>query len=193
MRWIGNQQNIDSPDGEYIYGRIRDWSGTIEGTPVDEALYGDIHQLIARMQQASTFTPNGLPDNEYNGWQIFDAFMQHMGGWSKKLKFKVSQSGTGAPTIDNGFCNGFGLTINSIVRAGTGRYEFFTTGTPLSSAANFFAFSAQMDFGGTAYISWAGSNQFNIETFNAAGTQADNILSNTAVSIEQFEETVAVQ
>lgn len=75
MRWIGTQQNVDSPDGEYIYGKIRDWSGTTEGTPVDEALYGDIHQLIARMVQESGITPNGLPDNEYNGWQIYDAFI----------------------------------------------------------------------------------------------------------------------
>lgn len=74
MRWLGTQENVDSPDSEYIYGRIRDWSGTIEGTPVNEALYGDIHQFIARMMQESGITPNNLPDNDYNGFQIYEAF-----------------------------------------------------------------------------------------------------------------------
>lgn len=74
MRWLANQENVDGPDSEYIYGRIRDRSATIEGTPVDEALYGDIHQYIARMMQLSGITPNELPDNDYNGFQIFEAY-----------------------------------------------------------------------------------------------------------------------
>lgn len=74
MRWLGSQDNVNAPDSEYIYGRIRDWTSGVAGTPVNEALYGDIHQFIARMMQLSGLTPNGLPDNDYNGFQIFEAY-----------------------------------------------------------------------------------------------------------------------
>lgn len=73
MRSLSTQENVDAPDGNFIYGRIRDYVLGTPGTPVNEALYGDIHQFFARLMQLSGVTPNNLPDNDYNGFQIFEA------------------------------------------------------------------------------------------------------------------------
>lgn len=190
MRWIGQQTNVDSPDGEYTYGKIRDWNSTTPGTPVDEALYGDIHQLMAKMMQESTIIPNNLPDNDYNGYQLWKALTQHMGGYSKKIAFSLTQSGTGSPTLQNWYCNTFGNTITTMIRTATGRYEIYFSGTPFNPTTNFHPHSVILQNGETVSIVWQGTNQFNIYTRNASGTAADSLLNDTLIVVEQFQETL---
>lgn len=70
---LSTKTNVDAPDTDYPYGKIRDNSGTDDGTPVDVQVYGDFHQFFARMFAKSGLTYNGLPDNNYSGFQYFDA------------------------------------------------------------------------------------------------------------------------
>jgi hypothetical protein len=78
--------NVNSPNSEYPYGQIRDDNGTLtHGTPVNELLYGDIHQFMSRMFEMakavdSTFDYNDEPDNAYDGFQYFEAFQKAMFG-----------------------------------------------------------------------------------------------------------------
>lgn len=76
MRKLLSKPNVDSADGDYLYGKIRDKvDGTQEGTPVTEQVYGDQHQFFERLMAMAGITPNDLPDNDYNGWQLFDALL----------------------------------------------------------------------------------------------------------------------
>lgn len=75
-RILANQQNISAPDGDYLYGRIKDDDGTNDGTPVNEKVYGDIHQFFARLAAMAGITLNDLPDNEYSGFQFYEALSQ---------------------------------------------------------------------------------------------------------------------
>jgi len=69
------QTNIDGADlGNYPDKRIRNNDGSGNGTPVTEAVYGDIHEFFARIMRLAGTTYNGLPDNVTNGYQLVDAF-----------------------------------------------------------------------------------------------------------------------
>jgi hypothetical protein len=73
---LGDKTRVTAPDTDYPYGKIRDESITLPGTPANEELYGDIHQFFARLLALSGVTANGLPDNAYSGFQLFEALLK---------------------------------------------------------------------------------------------------------------------
>lgn len=74
-RNLSNQQNVDGSDiAAYPNKRIRNNSGAGDGTPVDEAVYGDIHQLNAKMMREAKIQYNNQPDNEVTGNQLYEAY-----------------------------------------------------------------------------------------------------------------------
>lgn len=74
---------LDNIDGSDLLNfpnkRIRDNDGSGNGTPVDEVVYGDIHEFFAKVMRESNTAYNGLPDNVSNGYQYFNALMQLAG------------------------------------------------------------------------------------------------------------------
>lgn len=69
-----NQRNIDKSDpANYPDARIRNNSGSNDGTPISESVYGDIHEMVAKFMREAGLKYNGLPDNVNNGYQLFDA------------------------------------------------------------------------------------------------------------------------
>lgn len=73
MRRLLNNQNIDNSDpSNYPDGRIKNDTGTGDGTPINENVYGDLHQTVSKITRLYGITPNALPDNETNGFQILD-------------------------------------------------------------------------------------------------------------------------
>lgn len=81
-----NQQNIDNSNPQnYPNGRIRNNDGSGNGTPVDESVYGDIHEFHAKAMRDSKTPFNGLPDNESNGYQFLDALLS-LGGKNDLIK-----------------------------------------------------------------------------------------------------------
>lgn len=74
MRVLSSNPNVDLSNlVDYPDGRIRNNDGSGNGTGVNENVYGDIHQTIAKLMRLYNITPNGLPDNETNGFQIVEA------------------------------------------------------------------------------------------------------------------------
>jgi len=73
-RNLATQQNVIVQNSQYPYGRIKDNPGDNTGTPVNEAVYGDIHQFFARLFAVSGLVYNNLPDNAYTGFQFYSAF-----------------------------------------------------------------------------------------------------------------------
>lgn len=72
---ITDKPNTSPPDSDYIYGNIKDDDGTDNGTPVNVEVYADFHQFFARLLDQGNITPNGLPDNNYSGFQLYDALI----------------------------------------------------------------------------------------------------------------------
>jgi len=74
-RKLTNKLNVDNSDADFPNGRIQDDTGLNDGTPLDEDVYGDIHQTEERLLQEIAAEPdsimNELPDNKDNGYQFF--------------------------------------------------------------------------------------------------------------------------
>lgn len=73
MRSLLSKPNVEPADSDYPYGYIRDRDGATPGTPVNEEVYGDIHQFFEKLMAESGVVANDLPDNDYNGFQLFEA------------------------------------------------------------------------------------------------------------------------
>lgn len=86
---IGNIDN--SNPGDYPNARIKDNTGAGNGTPVNELLYGDIHEFFAKLMRLAGLSYNGLPDNETNRYQLIEALI-HLASKNDKL-ITVSLSG----------------------------------------------------------------------------------------------------
>lgn len=65
--------NVNIPNEDYPFGRIRNNNGGNNGTPIIEELYGDIHEFVTGIMTKAGITPNGLPENAANGYQTLDA------------------------------------------------------------------------------------------------------------------------
>lgn len=66
--------NIDNSNlPVYPNGRIKDNTGPNDGTPVNEFIYGDIHENKDKLLRLAGITHNNLPDNELNGYQLIEA------------------------------------------------------------------------------------------------------------------------
>lgn len=66
--------NIDNSNlVDYPNGRIKDSTGAGDGTPVNEQIYGDIHEAFAKLMRLAGIPFSGLPDNELNSYQYIDA------------------------------------------------------------------------------------------------------------------------
>lgn len=73
MRKLSSNENVNLSDPNYPNGRIRNNTGAGNGTPVNEAVYGDIHVNKDKLMDLYGIEANGLPDNEANGYQIIEA------------------------------------------------------------------------------------------------------------------------
>lgn len=71
-----NQVNIDKSDlVKYPNGRLKNNTGSGNGTPINEEVYGDIHETLAKLMRLYGISYNNLPDNETNGYQIVEALI----------------------------------------------------------------------------------------------------------------------
>lgn len=76
MRNKATLVNIDNSDLiKYPNGRIKNQTGLGDGTPINEVVYGDIHEAKDKLMRLYGILHNGLPDNEVNGYQLVDAMI----------------------------------------------------------------------------------------------------------------------
>jgi len=68
-----DKPNVVTPDSDYPYGRTKDDDGSNNGTPLNTLTHGDLHQFFEKLMDEADVTPNGLPDNAYSGFQLFEA------------------------------------------------------------------------------------------------------------------------
>lgn len=65
---------VDPADSDYPFGKVRDRTPSLRGTPVNTKTHGDQHQFFEKLMDDSGVVSNGLPDNDYSGFQLFEAF-----------------------------------------------------------------------------------------------------------------------
>lgn len=90
------QKNIDKSDlSNYPDARIRNNTGSNDGTPISESVYGDIHETFAKFMRDAGLKYNNLPDNVSNGYQLYDAILRN----ANKNNFVASAAKRGTDAI----------------------------------------------------------------------------------------------
>jgi len=85
--------NIDLSDpSNYLNGRIKDNTGAGNGTPVNERVYGDIHQFFAKLMNLAGLSFSGIPENETNGYQYIESIRSL--ATKNDLNYELSKSGS---------------------------------------------------------------------------------------------------
>ena len=76
-RELLDQSNVDPVSADYPSGRMRNATGPSSGngTPIIEEIYGDVIQTFLKGLRDNYFTPNSLPDNVTNGFQLFHSLL----------------------------------------------------------------------------------------------------------------------
>lgn len=76
-RSIQQKTRTVAPGGDYTsFGRIKDDTGSNDGTPVDVEVYNDFHEFFDYLMQLAGVTPNGLADNDTNGFQLVESLFK---------------------------------------------------------------------------------------------------------------------
>lgn len=73
MRPLRNKTNVIAPTSIYPYGRVKDNPGDGTGTPVNEQVYGDIHQFFEKLMADAGMAANNAPESVYDGFQLNEA------------------------------------------------------------------------------------------------------------------------
>lgn len=119
---LQNKPNVDAPDVTYPYGNIKDDTGSNDGTPLNKLVHADFHQFFAKIldigETVGYLTPNGLPENDDNGFQYVLSLNTASRIANRTLLFYIVQC-----LIGNDFDNTkpyvlYGLTDNGSAIAG---------------------------------------------------------------------------
>lgn len=185
---ILNKTNVDPADSEFPFGNIRDKTTLEDGTPVNVETYSDIHQFFMKMMSESGISPNNLLDNEYNGWQLWEALVHACANRRNYDRFyiKISQSSTSDPTVDYQAENDFDVS-GTLSRVGVGDYRItFPSGT-FPDATRVFLWCANPSTpGSSVQLSISGTNIVRIRTFDGSNTISDSILSLTDLYVRRY-------
>lgn len=108
MKALKDKVNVVPPGGDYPYGDVKDNPGNNTGTPVNRDLLGDLLRNIEKIVAESGIIPNGLDDNEANGYQVYEAmritlkpYKSIFGYFTGSGGLTVLQNDTGVPVTLN--------------------------------------------------------------------------------------------
>lgn len=95
---------IDKPNTQpgsptFNYGSLIDDDGSGNGTPVNLLVYNDVHQFFETLMAYGAITPNGLIDNDDNGYQLLTAFQAGAKQATKSLMGVLAKTIIGDETL----------------------------------------------------------------------------------------------
>lgn len=172
---LEDKSNVNAPSVPYPYGSLRNNPGDNTGTPVNVNLVGDVMQLMEKIMAESGITPNGLPDNEANGWQLYEALklVGYLGKGYKAYIANLTQTGSSAPTVTP-IVNEIGAIIWT--RSGVGEYVGTLAGAfPVGKIICFVQQSSNGFPRGFINCGPFGTNVINLRTFDTSGVAADGL------------------
>jgi hypothetical protein len=188
------KDNVNAPDTDNPFGSPRDRVGLVAGTLGNTKNFADVLTLLDKlMAEAEVFDPgnhaaNGLPDNDYNGWQVYDALLAVIKDTHKFDRYyvKLSQASTGAPTVDYQAENDFGVS-GTISYQGVGDYRItFPSGTFPDVTKVFIKVGPPTLAGVSIRCNISGTDKIRIRTDDTTNTASNDILSYSDFYIERY-------
>lgn len=101
---LQNKPNVEAPSGSFSNGNIKDNTGSNDGTPVNKAVYADIHQFFAQLLSIAEgegfFITNGLPESDDDDYQ-YPAALNIISRLANKNIFKYLSESVIGESYDN--------------------------------------------------------------------------------------------
>lgn len=179
--------NVQPADSEFPFGDIKDKTMSESGTPVNKEVYGDMHQFFMKMMSESGISPNNQFDNEYNGWQLWEALVHACANRRNYQRFyvKLSQTSTNAPTVNYQAENDLDVSGTTSYTS-VGDYKItFPAGT-FPDNTKVFIWASTPPSGGSISCSISSDNVLRIKTVDATGTPANGILTLHDIILRQY-------
>jgi len=162
MKLLQDKLRVAAPTAEFPYGDIIDETGVNDGTAANRLFFSDGMQFFEKLMDEAGIVPNGVADNEYDGWQLFQAFQS---ATTKKYTKEITTAFDG---------DVISITCAEIEAAFQDVNPFYVGGIGTGTATNSFAdFHIQIRFLVTGV--WydlpvtSGTGGANIETNNTTG------------------------
>lgn len=73
MRRLQTKTNVQAPNADFTFGRVKNNTGIANGTPLNEALLGDLMLFAEWLMDRGGITANGNPDSDLHGYQLGEA------------------------------------------------------------------------------------------------------------------------
>jgi len=188
------KDNVDPADSDNPYGIPRDRSGAIAGTRGNKKNFMDVLTLLDKIMAEADVVdpgnhdPNGLVDNDYNGWQVYEALLAVIKNTHSYDRYyvKLSQASTSAPTVDNQAENDFGVS-GTLSYQGVGEYRItFPAGTFPDSTKVYIWTGTLQTFGASISVSISGDTLVRIRTADASDASANDLLNLTDIFIHRY-------
>lgn len=102
---LTSKTNTEAASAEYPYGQFKDNTGSNNGTPLNKAVLEDYLQFFHKMMSEAGITYTGVPDNEYDGWQFWEAFLANLS--IQQTPLSAQDYASGSSLVDWGTYNCF--------------------------------------------------------------------------------------
>ena len=182
MILLENKTGVDAPTVAYPFGKSKDNTGSNNGFDLNSANLEDYHQFFAKMFDESGITANGNPDNETNGFQLYEALRKITKPY-KSYTALMSQTGTAAPVATVLGLNEVGAIVWT--RNSAGVYTGTLTGAFVSNKT-FLYIKTGVSGAIEAKLDLVDVNSVVINSY-ASGTLTDSTLTNTSLEIRVYD------
>lgn len=179
-----DKTNVDPVSVDWPLGKVRDDSapGVLDGTALDFRYHTDYAQFFEYMFSKSGIIANGNPDNEANGWQLYEAFRKLTKPY-KSYTALANQVSTGAPDLTVLGFNEIGAIVWT--RSGAGEYVGTLAGA-FPAATTFVPVGGGVPGAQEYFIRRITDNEIQIQTRNG-GNLGDNVLVNSPIEIRVYD------
>jgi hypothetical protein len=183
MKVLENLTNVEPASAEFPFGDLKNNTGTNNGTPVNRDLLTDLIQLGQKMASEAGITMNDVPDNEYDGWQLYEAFRKLTKPY-KVYTATLNQTGTAAPvaTVLRNELSGTPVWT----RSGTGAYLLTLTGEFTPGKTFLICGTPTGTVTGPFNLGYNNVNEIGLNTLQS-GSLTDGLLDVCAVEIRVYD------
>lgn len=182
MLLLQNKLRVEAPSAEFPYGNLIDETGVNDGTAANRNLLSDPLQFFEKIMDEAGIVPNGIVDNEYDGWQLYEAFRKLTKPY-KVLTGLLTQSGTSAPTVTILGMNEIGTPV--MAYSGVGQYSLTITGAFVVGKTTW-SIATGVNGASESFLRNVDANYFVIDT-QVSSSPANAVLLNTPFEIRVYD------
>lgn len=158
---LEDKQNVEAPSAQYPYGSIKDIVPNVTpGTPVNRAVYSDIHQFFARLMAVVGISENEALENNTNGFQFIEALATFT-SLSNNTTFFKKDFGSVFTGTSGAFGNGVYVLINNTTFIYSTDRVNWTAGSFPAVTGNV----VSLAFGNGIFVAGIYDPSTNVETF----------------------------